>query len=572
MKNFEVARIFNEIADLLEIKGDNFFKVRAYRKGAEKIATLPENIEDVVVEGRLGEIDGIGKGLAGKIEEIVEKGDCAYHQELVSELPPGLIEVLKVPGVGPKLARLFFDELGISSIDELLQAARARKLRKLPGMGSKKEFNIIEAIERRQNWEGRYLLPHGLHVAREILYYLHNLPQVIKAEYAGSLRRYKETIGDLDLLVAAEEEEKEIMDIFVHLPLVREILSHGESKSSIVTTSGLQVDLRVVALDEYPAALVYFTGSKEHNVRLRQLAKKRGWKLNEYGLYDGEKRIKIENEAELYSHLGLAYIPPELREDRGEIEAAAENKLPSLIEKNDIKGDLHLHTTWSDGGNTIEEMAEEARKMGYEYLAVCDHSKSLKIAGGLSEAQLKEQMEVIDELNRKYTDFRILKGAEVDILANGDLDHTDDLLESLDIVVASIHSGFRQSKETITGRVIGAIENKNVDIIAHPTGRLLEKRVSYEIDMERIIRAAAENGTALELNASPDRLDLNDRYLRMAKEEGVPIAINSDAHNTEQLHFRDFGVGIARRGWLEKEDVINTLPLKELMDFLVRNF
>ncbi|MEC9489019.1 MAG: DNA polymerase/3'-5' exonuclease PolX [Halanaerobium sp.] len=570
MKNFTVARIFNEIADLLEIRGDNYFKVRAYRKGAERVATLPEKIEDVVTEGKLANLDGIGKGLAGKIEEIVSTGDCSFHEELVDELPPGLIEVLKVPGVGPKMAQLFFTELDVTSVDKLLQAARDRKIRKLPGMGAKKEFNIIDAIERQQNWKGRYLLSQGYRVAGEILYYLRNLPQVVKAEFAGSLRRSKETIGDLDLLVAAREREENIMDLFVNLPLVREVVNHGETKSSIITMSGIQVDLRVVSPEEYPAALVYFTGSRAHNVHLRQLAREAGWKLNEYGLFAEDSPLPVKGESDLYSHLGLEYIPPEIREDRGEIDAASRGALPRLLEIGDMKGDLHLHTTWSDGGNTIEEMAREAGEMGYEYMAICDHSRSLKIAGGLTVAQLREQMEAIDLLNSKGGLIPILKGVEVDILRDGKLDHDDKLLAEMDIVVASIHSGFRQTEEEITTRVLRAIENPNVDIIAHPTGRMLEKREPYAIDVEKIIKAARENDTALELNASPERLDLNDRYLMMARDAGVKVSINSDAHNCEQLHFRKYGIGTARRAWLECDDVINTYTLEKLLDFVAK--
>lgn len=571
MKNLQVAWIFMEIADLVDLSGDEAFKAVAYRRAARAIEGLGEDVEKVREEGRLLQIPGVGKGLAGKIEEILASGTCRYLEELRAKVPPGLRQLVRVPGLGPRTAAAIYRELGIKDIPALEKAAKEQRLRGLPGMGAKKEQNILNGIRSlsESGAETRKLLGQVLPDALALRDALRRLPGVEEAELAGSIRRRKEVVGDVDL-VASSREPAAVTEFFAHLPGIREVLAHGDTKCSVVMESGLQFDLRAVAPEEFPTALQHFTGSKEHNVRMRGMAKDLGLKINEYGVFREEdgSRLPVRGEEDIFRAVGLSYIPPELREDAGEIEAAAEGRLPRLLELGDIRGDLHCHSKWSDGGNTIEKMAEAARSLGYRYLAITDHSQSLVIAGGLSAERLEEQRREIEALNEKFEDFTILRGIEVDILKDGSLDLPDEVLEGLDFVTASIHSGFRQDGETLTNRVLQAMKNPHVDSIGHPTGRLLGRRDPYPIDVDRIIEAAGRTGTALELNASPDRLDLDDRNLRKAKEAGVKIVINSDAHSVETLRDMPYGVGQARRGWLEAGDVLNTMDLDDLIKYL----
>lgn len=571
MKNLQVAWIFMEIADLVDLSGDEAFKAVAYRRAARAIEGLGEDVEKVREEGRLLQIPGVGKGLAGKIEEILASGTCRYLEELRAKVPPGLRQLVRVPGLGPRTAAAIYRELGIKDIPALEKAAKEQRLRGLPGMGAKKEQNILNGIRSlsESGAETRKLLGQVLPDALALRDALRRLPGVEEAELAGSIRRRKEVVGDVDL-VASSREPAAVTEFFAHLPGIREVLAHGDTKCSVVMESGLQFDLRAVAPEEFPPALQHFTGSKEHNVRMRGMAKDLGLKINEYGVFREEdgSRLPVRGEEDIFRAVGLSYIPPELREDAGEIEAAAEGRLPRLLELGDIRGDLHCHSKWSDGGNTIEKMAEAARSLGYRYLAITDHSQSLVIAGGLSAERLEEQRREIEALNEKFEDFTILRGIEVDILKDGSLDLPDEVLEGLDFVTASIHSGFRQDGETLTNRVLQAMKNPHVDSIGHPTGRLLGRRDPYPIDVDRIIEAAGRTGTALELNASPDRLDLDDRNLRKAKEAGVKIVINSDAHSVETLRDMPYGVGQARRGWLEAGDVLNTMDLDDLIKYL----
>lgn len=565
----EIARIFNEIADILEIKGDNPFKIRAYRKAAQNLEAISEKIEDLAREGKLTKIPGIGKDLASKIIEYIESGKISDYEKLKEEVPATLLELLSIPGVGPKKAKLFYERLGIKSIKELEEAAKKGMLAGLPGVGAKTEEKILKGILLWRKSRERRPLGKILPIAQEIVNELKKCPSVKKISPAGSLRRMKDTVKDLDILVVSSEP-MEIMERFVSLPFVMEVLGMGPTKSSILTKDAFQIDLRVVPEESFGAALQYFTGSKNHNIHLRQLALKRKLKVSEYGVFNAEndRRIAGYTEEEVYEALGLPWIPPELREDRGEIEAALEEKLPTLIELKDIRGDLHMHSKWSDGAHTIEELVKRAIEKGYEYIAITDHSKSLGIARGLDERRILEQIEEIKVLQGKYPQIRILSGIEVDILQDGSLDIEDEVLAKLDIVIASVHSAFNMSQREMTHRICKAISNPHVDIIGHPTGRIIGERESYQVDMIQIIRKAREENVALEINAYPQRLDLNDINVRMAKEAGVKLAINTDAHTLGQLEFMYLGVATARRGWAERKDVINTWSLKELLSWL----
>jgi len=572
IENIEVAWIMNEIADLLELKGENIFKIRAYRKAAKIIANLSDDLPVLIEEKKLETVPGIGKAIAGKIKELFQTGKIQYYENLKEEVPAGLLEIITIPGVGARMAQELYGKLGVSSVDELEAAARARRVRDLPGMGAKTELNILRGIEMlRSGVGGRTTLGIADALAESFSGFLKSLPSVEYAGVAGSTRRMKESIGDVDLVAGSHEPEK-VIEIFARHPQVKKVLSRGDTKASIVTLMGVQADLLVVNPDQYWSALHHFTGSKEHNVRLRELAHQKGLKINEYGIFrrEDDQSLRVTGEADIYSHLGLSYIPPELREDLGEVEAAGEDRLPALLELSDIKGDLHIHSDWSDGANTIEQVAGRAVEMGYQYIAITDHSKSLGIAGGLSKERLAAQGDYIRELNGRTDGLEILAGIETDILANGDLDYPDDILAGMDIVIASVHSGFRQDREKMTGRVISAMKNKHVDILAHPTGRLIGRREPYAIDMDRVFEAAVKYGTALEINSSPDRLDLNDRYVRKACELGIKISINTDAHDTVRLEEMKYGVATARRGWAQKEDIINTMDRDKLLKFLKR--
>lgn len=569
MKNFEVAFIFYDIADILEIKGENFFKIRAYRKAAHTIENLPMDVEDLAGESRLQEIEGIGKALEEKIREIINTGTCRYYEELKKDFPRGLVEMLKIPGLGAKKIKVIYDNLGISSIEELEKAARAHKIRELPGMGVKTEQSILKGIQTLKGQGDRVQLAIALPVANRIMEILSGMKEVSKVAIAGSLRRRKEMVKDIDIVVATEAAET-LVENFLKLPIISRVLAEGLSKVSVVLNAGIQVDLRLVKPQEFYSALQHFTGSKEHNTKLRSLALKMGYKLNEYGIFEkeGDGVFCPKSETELYSKLDMPYIIPELREDRGEIEAALQDGLPDLVKLEDIRGDLHLHSDFSDGVSSIEEMVKKAKELGYEYIAITDHSKSLKVARGLDESRLRQQLELIKGINERVKGIRILTGIEVDILPDGSLDFDDDILKELDVVIASIHSGFKQDKTTITSRIVNACHNRYVNIIAHPTGRLLGRREPYDVDMDEVFEAAAKTGTVLEINSSPDRLDLNDVNVKRAAEMGIKIAINTDAHGTEALSDMMYGVWVARCGWLAAENIINTYSLEQLLEFL----
>lgn len=569
MKNFEVAFIFYDIADILEIKGENFFKIRAYRKAAHTIENLPMDVKELAGESRLQEIEGIGKALEEKIREIINTGTCRYYEELKKDFPRGLVEMLKIPGLGAKKIKVIYDNLGISSIEELEKAARAHKIRELPGMGVKTEQSILKGIQTLKGQGDRVQLAIALPVANRIMEILSGMKEVSKVAIAGSLRRRKEMVKDIDIVVATEAAET-LVENFLKLPIISRVLAEGLSKVSVVLNAGIQVDLRLVKPQKFYSALQHFTGSKEHNTKLRSLALKMGYKLNEYGIFEkeGDGVFCPKSETELYSKLDMPYIIPELREDRGEIEAALQDGLPDLVKLEDIRGDLHLHSDFSDGVSSIEEMVKKAKELGYEYIAITDHSKSLKVARGLDESRLRQQLELIKGINERVKGIRILTGIEVDILPDGSLDFDDDILKELDVVIASIHSGFKQDKTTITSRIVNACHNRYVNIIAHPTGRLLGRREPYDVDMDEVFEAAAKTGTVLEINSSPDRLDLNDVNVKRAAEMGIKIAINTDAHGTEALSDMMYGVWVARRGWLAAENIINTYSLEQLLEFL----
>ena len=567
MKNQEIAEIFREIAQLLEVRGENVFRVRAYERAARNIESMPEDIEVFVKEDRLTAIPGIGKDLEEKIKEIVLKGKLKYLEELKKSTPKGLIQMLAIPGVGPKTAKLLYDKLEIQDLVMLERMAQMGKIKDVPGIKEKTVENILRGIKLIKKGRSRMDLKTAMDASESFIKQLKRLKEVKKIDPAGSLRRMKDTVRDIDILISSKTPSK-VMDSFIALPEVKNVLAKGPTKSSIVTKDGIQVDVRVIKDASYGAALMYFTGSKEHNIKLRQLAIKKGLKLNEYGLFRENKIIAGKTEIEICKKLGLGYIPPELREDRGEVEASIKGNLPELVELKDIRGDLHAHSKWSDGGSSIEEVVLKARERGYEYIAITDHSQGLKIAQGLNREELKTKKKEIDGLNKKYKDIKVLYGTEVDIDSDGNLDYPDDILKDMDIVIAAIHSGFKQSKDKITKRIIKACQNKYVDILAHPTGRLWGAREPYEIDLEEILKVCRDTNTAIEINSYPQRLDLNDTGCRMAKEMGVKIAINTDAHIAKELDNINLGISVARRGWLEKKDILNTLSFEKLRNKL----
>jgi DNA polymerase (family 10) len=568
MENQQIAKIFEEIGELLELKGENVFRVRAYHRAAQNIDGLSKDVA-ALSEEELEAIPGIGKDLAAKIREYATTGKVAKHEALKAEFPAGVLELLRVPGLGPKTVKMLHQERKITCVGELEALARAGKLAGLPGIQKKTEENILKGIEAVRRGSERRPLGRVRPLAEEIVGQIRETSPVDRVEVAGSIRRWKETVNDIDILATSRQPEK-VMDAFVKLPQVSRVLMHGPTKSSIVANEGIQVDLRVVEEGSFGAALQYFTGGKQHNIKLREMAVRAGLKINEYGVFrePGEKRIAGKTEEEVYKALGLPFIPPELREDAGEIEAAQEGRLPNLVQIGDIKGDLHIHTKWSDGSHDLDAIARAARERGYHYIAITDHTKGLGVARGLDEARLAEQIKAVDAANAKHTGFRILKGTEVDIRSDGSLDLPDDALAGLDLVVASVHSGFKQSEEQITRRILAAIRNPCVSVIAHPTGRLIGEREAYAVDMEAVLREAAKYGVAMEINAYPLRLDLNDSHIRMAKEYGVALVISTDAHVTMQLDTMIYGVSVAQRGWVEKEDVINTWEYGRLIERL----
>lgn len=566
--NPQLAKILNEIADLLEIKGDNPFRIRAYRRAALCVEALPKDVGALSPE-ELSALPGIGKDLGAKVGQFLSSGRIDLHEELRKEIPAGVLEILRVPGIGPKTAKMLLDRMGVADLGRLEELARKGRLSGLPGIKEKTEENILRGIEMLKRGRERRPLGRVLPVARGILAELEKADPRGRFALAGSIRRWKDTIRDIDILACSKRPEK-VMDAFVHLPHVEQVLAHGATKSSVVTADGTQVDLRVIDRDAFGAALQYFTGSKAHNIRLREAASRAGLKVNEYGVFresDG-KRLAGREEEEVYAAIGLPFIPPELREDAGEIEAAAQGELPKLVTGGEIRGDLHAHTKWSDGAHDIAELAAQARARGYSYIAVTDHSKGLGIARGLDEKRLREQLGAIRRANAELGGFRILAGIEVDIRGDGTLDLPDDLLAELDIVVASIHSGFRQGKEQITRRLLAAVRNRYVSVIAHPTGRLIGERDAYEVDLDEIFREAARRKIAIEINAYPLRLDLDDTRARAAKEMGIPLVISTDTHVAANLDFMEYGVGIARRAWLTSSDVLNTLEGPQLLERL----
>ena len=576
MENSEIARVFYEIADLLEIQGGDRFRIRSYRNAGMVVEGLPEGLKNLFEkdgEDGLKGIPGIGESTRAKIIEMLSTGKCKYHQELLKEMPVGMLEIIKVSGVGPKKAAFVHKELGINTIDELEKAAESGLIQNLPGFGEVSEQKILKGIKDLKARTRQFKLSVVIPVAQSFTQYLRSVPGIIDIVPSGSFRRWKETVGDLDILTTCKDS-RPVMDHFVKHPDVREVLSKGETKSTVVLASGLHVDIRVLEKKSFGAALQYFTGSKAHNVALRDRAKRMGLKISEYGVFKerGEVWVVGNKEEDVYKAVGLPWIPPELRENRGELEAAEEGRLPAQLQYSDIKGDLHVHTKESDGAYTLEDMAEAAMKMGYEYIAVTDHSKAVGIAHGLDEARLNAQIRMVDEYNdklkRQRKKFRVLKATEVDIRGDGTLDHPEGVLKKLDCVVASVHSGFGMGMEEMTNRVIKAVRTGLINIIGHPTGRLINEREPYQIDLEKVLSEAKKYNVAVELNSYPDRLDVNDVHCLLAKQKGVLVAISTDSHSIYHLENMIYGVHTARRGWLEKKDVLNTRSLKELMKVL----
>jgi DNA polymerase (family 10) len=565
VKNKEIAKILYDMGELLELKGENRFKIIAYGKAARAIESLKDDIEQVCKEKRLEAIPGVGKAIAQKVEEFIRTKKILAYEELLAETPPGLAELLNISGMGPKTISLLHEKLSVNNLDDLEKAAREHRIRRLPRMGPTSEKNILKSIDRYRKRSTRILLSSAEPIVEKILIYLREIEGLEHITPAGSYRRRKETIGDIDIL-ATSAQPADVIAAFVRMPMVEEVLGKGPTKASIIMQETIQVDLRIVEHRSYGTVLQYFTGSKEHNVGLRQVAIDKGYSLSEYSLKRAKDGVDLffDREEDVYGALGMQYIPPELREDTGEIEAAIQGELPALIELSDLRGDLHIHSSWSDGRNSIEEQAKAASALGYEYIAICDHSPSVGIAGGLPPEELDKKIEAISAINDEMKGITVLVGAEVDIKADGELDYADDLLAKCDVVVASIHMAQQQKERTITGRMITAIENKHVDIIAHPTGRIIGKREPYEVDIPAVLEAAAKSGTAMEINAYPSRLDLNDVWSKVARDLGVKLAINTDAHEAGQMNVMRYGINVARRAWLEKKDVLNTLSLQEL--------
>jgi DNA polymerase (family 10) len=565
VKNLEIARAFDLIADLLELKGENPFRIRAYRRAARNLEALTEDLETLAAQGRLDEIPGIGPDLAGKIGEYLETGRMEALESLRREVPAGLADLMGVPGVGPKTAKLLHDRLKVTDLGQLETLARAGKLRGLPGIQAKTEQNLIKGIALVRRGQARMPLGRALPLAEEIAHALARVRGVKRVEPAGSVRRRKETVGDLDILVTSTDPAR-VMDAFVRLPQVADVIERGPTKASVRHREGIQVDLRVMEPAAFGAALQYFTGSKEHNIRIREMAVKKRLKISEYGVFrePGGRRIAGATEEEVYAAVGLPWIPPELREDSGEIEAAQARRLPALVELDDIRGDLHCHTNATDGHHTVEALVAAARERGYAYVLVSDHSRSTRIAGGLTAEEALAHVEKIRAVGRKQRGIAVLAGSECDILPDGSLDYPDDVLAQMDLVVAAVHSRFKQPRAEMTRRICRALENPYVNILAHPTGRLIGLREPYDVDLEAVFTAARRHGKALEINCYPERLDLNDVHARRAREMGVLLAINTDTHALDQLDTMRLGVATARRAWVEPAEVINTWPVGKL--------
>lgn len=566
--NSDVALVFQQIADLLEIKGENPFRIRAYRNAARTLDTLGPSVQSMVEQGRdLKELPGIGADLAAKIADIATTGTCALREQLRRELPPAIHELLSVPGLGPRRVRTLYQERNIQSLEQLAAAARNGAISGVPGFGRRTEQRILEAVEAKLSKEKRFSIAAAVRLAEPLLAYLKANTDAGRIEVAGSYRRWQETVGDLDI-VASSRRPIRMLQQFAAYPDVAEVLSQGSTRASVRLRQGMQVDMRAVADVSFGAALHYFTGSKAHNIAVRRLAQARGFKLNEYGVFSGERRIAGETETSVFKALGLPYIEPELRENRGEVQAAQEGRLPHLVELPDLKGDLHAHTSATDGRNSLREMALEARRRGFSYLAITDHSRRLAVAHGLDAAAVSRQIDEIDRLNDELEGITLLKGIEADINEDGSLDMPDDVLRRLDLVVGAVHGKFTLSRDRQTERILRAMDHPCFTILAHPTGRMIFERDAFDVDMQRIIGHARQRGCFLELNAQPDRLDLNDVFCMTAKREGVPVAISSDAHSVVDLGDLRFGIGQARRGWLEKKDVLNTRTLPELRRML----
>lgn len=568
MKNQEVSQVFREIAKILELKGENIFRIRAYERAAQSVDNLEESVEVIAAKDALREIPGVGADLAGKIKEIIETNKLKYLQELKKQIPKGLLDLMEIPSLGPKTVKKLYEELKIDTIEKLEKAARTGRLKNLEGIREKTEENILRGIGLVKKGLERVPINFAIDTAKTFFDELKLMKEIEDIEVAGSLRRRKDTIKDIDMLIASKNP-KPIMSKFVQLDSVKEVLAHGETKSSVISKeNNMQVDLRVIEHNSFGSALLYFTGSKEFNIRLRQLAIKKGYKVNEYGVFDKKnKKLAGKTENEIFSLLKMDYIPPELREDRGEIDAAIAGKLPKLVEAKDIKGDFHIHSKYSDGLPSIDEIAKTVAEYNYEYAAICDHSQSLKVAGGLSRAEVYKKLKEIEKVNKK-SKVRLLMGTEVEIDSRGKIDYPESILKEFDVIIAAIHIGFKQTSGQLTKRIVRACKNKYVNIIAHPTGRLWGVRESYDIDMDEICKAACDNQVALEINCCPQRLDLSDINVMHAKSRGVKFSLGTDAHQLEQLRTMEFGLSVARRGWLTKDDIINSLPLSKLFKWL----
>lgn len=568
--NAEIATLFEEIADILEIQNANPFRIRAYRNAARQIHGMGKYLRDYIDQGKdLTKLPGIGKDLAAKINEILETGRCQALEKLRKQTSPGLVDLLHIPGLGPKRVHVLFEELDVHTPEQLLRAARDHRVQELSGFGEKTEQSIIRNIEAHIKHKQRIKLVEASEYAEPLLDYLSKFKSADKVVIAGSYRRHKETVGDLDVLVTAGKSD-EIMEAFVNYEDVAEVISQGSTRSTVRLKNNLQVDLRVVPKKSFGAALHYFTGSKAHNIAIRRRAQQRDMKINEYGVFLKEKQIAGKTEESVFKAVDLPWIAPELRENNGEIEAAEKNHLPNLVELSDLRGDLHSHTSATDGHNSLREMGDAASKSGLDYLAITEHSRHLKVAHGLDEMRLLKQIEEIDALNEKLDNITLLKGIEVDILEDGQLDLPDEILKQLDLVIGAVHSQFHLSRKKQTERILHAMDHPCFTLLAHPSGRLLEERDAYDVDMTKLIRHARERGCYLELNAQPDRLDLLDVYCHTAKDEGVLISVNSDAHSVNDFANLKYGIGQARRGWLEKNDVLNTRSLTQLRK-LIRN-
>ena len=570
MDNYELAAVFARIGDMLEVRGDAVYQVLAYREAARQLEATNEDVNQLAAEGRLTEIHGVGKAISAKIEELLQTGQLQYYERLRAEIPETLVELLQIPGLGPKKIKLLHASLGVASMDDLRRVLQEGKARELPGMGEKTEQKLLAEIDRWQDRNRRTPIGDARPAAEEVVRQLQaRSPDAAEVQPAGSLRRWCDTIGDVDFVCASTNPES-VLDCFVSLPIVKEVIGRGPTKASILTHQNQQMDLRVVPPDSYGAALQYFTGSKAHNVKIRTLAQRKGLTLNEYDLADVAtgQRIASRTEADVYRALGLAYVPPEMREDLGEIELAARDALPRLVEAADIRGELHSHTEWSDGHHTIAHMAESAAARGLEYLAITDHSQSLAMVRGLTPERVREQWTEIDAWNAAGNKPHLLKGVELEILPDGTLDFPDDLLAGFDLVVASVHSAFRMDRAAMTERMLSAVRNPNVDVIGHATGRIIGRRDPYEIDLEKILRTAAQSGVAVEINSNPARLDIDWQHARLARDLGVLVPIDTDAHYDDNFELLRYGVAQARRAWLGPEHVLNTKPLDDLLKWL----